>query len=280
MTDSQNSLAIAYKLLKVNPNCSVDELRSNFKQLCIKYHPDKGGDENIFNLIVDGFKTILHHKKTSEEQKQHHQLKKEKESQTETLSSQTTTIPLFETSNSIAINEHDTGNVGEFNRKFNKFFDKHRTVDINIERGYQSFIDEKDVKTSSKNYKIQKYSEPCGSIQCKSLGFHELGENTKDFSGDNQDMKKLQYMDYQYAHTTSKLIDPNRVKVREEYDSIDQLRAKREKENFDMTDTEKNLREKLVLREKKREQKRLNNLLQYDDYLNDHQMKLNQLRIK
>ena len=47
-----------------------------------------------------------------------------------------------------------------------------------------------------------------------------------------------------------------------------------------MTDTEKNLREKLVLREKKREQKRLNNLLQYDDYLNDHQMKINQLSIK
>lgn len=278
MTDTQNSLAMAYKLLQVNPNSTMNELRSNFKQLCIKYHPDKGGDENIFNLIVDGFKTILHHMKTSEEQKQHHQLKKEKELHSEKQhASQTTTIPLFETSNSIAIND---GNLDEFNRKFNKFFDKHRTVDINIERGYQNFMNEKDVKTSSKNYKIQKYSEPVGSIQCKSLGFHELGKSVKDFSGDNKNMNKLQYMDYQYAHTTSKLIDPNQVKLREEYDSIDQLRAKREKENFDMTDTEKNLREKIKIREKKREQKRLNNLMQYDDYLNEHQMRLNQLTIK
>ena len=75
MTDSQNALALAYKLLNVHPNSTIDELRSSFKQLAIKYHPDKGGDENIFNLIVDGFKTILHHLKTSKEQKEHYVLK-------------------------------------------------------------------------------------------------------------------------------------------------------------------------------------------------------------
>ena len=144
MTDSQNALATAYKLLNVHPNSSIDELRSSFKQLAIKYHPDKGGDENIFNLIVDGFKTILHHLKTSKEQKEHYELKSNSSSNTQNNNIQ----PVFKLSSDNNANE-------EFNSKFNKFFNKHKTVDENIERGYQNFMNEIDVKTSKNHYKIQ-----------------------------------------------------------------------------------------------------------------------------
>lgn len=268
MTDSQNALALAYKLLNVHPNCTADELRASFKQLAIKYHPDKGGDENIFNLIVDGFKTILHHLKTSKEQKEHHELKSNSKDNNEESVQQ----PVFKLSS-------DNTNDDEFNSKFNKFFNKHKTVDENFERGYQNFMNETDVKTSKNHYKLQKYQEPEGSIQCKSLGFHELGNKIKDYSGKNQDMNKLQYMDYQYAHTTSKLIDPGLVKQREQYESIDQLRSKRETESFDLTDKEKNYYERINLKEKRKEQKRINNLQQYDTYLNNHQLKMNTLKI-
>lgn len=269
MTDSQNALAIAYKLLNVHPNSSIDELKASFKQLAIKYHPDKGGDENIFNLIVDGFKTILHHLKTSKEQKEHHELKTNSKNVKDNSAAPP---PVFKLS-------PDNNAQDEFNTKFNKFFNKHKTIDENVERGYQNFINEIDVKTSKNHYKLQKYQEPEGSIQCKSLGFHELGNKIKDYSGKNQDMNKLQYMDYQYAHTTSKLIDPEMVKQREQYESIDQLRSKRETESFDLTDKEKNYYEKINLREKRKEQKRINNLQQYDTYLNNHQLKMNTLKI-
>lgn len=270
MTDSQNALAIAYKLLNVHPNSTIDELRSSFKQLAIKYHPDKGGDENIFNLIVDGFKTILHHLKTSNEQKEHYELKSTS-TDTNNNNNNNNSKPVFKLSSE--------KNMDEFNSKFNNFFNQHKTVDENVERGYQNFINEDGVKTSKNHYKLQKYKEPEGSIQCKSLGFHELGSKIKDYSGKNQDMNKLQYMDYQYAHTTSKLIDPELVKQRENYESIDQLRSKREAERFDLTDKEKNVYEKINSREKKKEQKRVNNLQQYDNYLNNHQLKMNTFKI-
>ena len=269
MTDSKNALAIAYKLLNVHPNSSIDEVRSSFKKLAVKYHPDKGGDANIFNLIVDGFKTILQHLKTSKEQKEHYELKSHSKSTDKTDNN--VIKPVFKLSSD--------NNTDEFNSKFNQFFNKHKTVDENSERGYQKFIDEVDVKTSKNHYKLQKYKEPEGSIQCKSLGFHELGNNTKDYSGKNHDMNKLQYMDYQYAHTTSKLIDPELVKQREQYESIDQLRSKRETESFDLTDKEKQYYEKMNIREKKKELQRINNLQQFDNYLNNHQIQINTLKI-
>lgn len=270
MTDSKNSLAIAYKLLNVHSTCTIDELRGSFKQLAIRYHPDKGGDENIFNLIVDGFKTILHHIKTSEEQKEHFQLKSNSVDNTNNTNTN---------ENSNYQLSSDNNDKNEFNSKFNNFFNKHKTIDENIDRGYQHFINEVDVKTSKNHYKLQKYHEPEGSIHCNSLGFHELGNKTKDYSGKNQAMNKLQFMDYQYAHTTSKLIDPSLVKQRQEYESIDQLRSKRDKETFDLTDKEKNFYEKVSVREKKKEQKRVNTLLDHDNYLSNHQIKMNTLKI-
>lgn len=46
-----------------------------------------------------------------------------------------------------------------------------------------------------------------------------------------------------------------------------------------MTDQEKNYYEKLREREIKREHKRINNMQRYDEYLGNHQMKLNQLKL-
>lgn len=268
MQRNDEGMSMAYKMLNVNSSSTMDEIRHNFKLLAVKYHPDKGGDENIFNLLVESFKKVHLHKKTMDQQKEHHDLKKS--------SSSAPSSTIVNHSVSIIGN---SDNADQFNSKFNDFFNKHRTVDKEMERGYQNFINEDTVSTSEKHYKMQKYKEPEPSVLCKSLGFHELGSKTKDFSGKNDDMKRLQYMDYQYAHTTSKLIDPTLVKERKEFKSVDELIEKRESEAFDMTDQEKNYYEKLREREIKREHKRINNMQRYDEYLGNHQMKLNQLKL-
>jgi DnaJ-class molecular chaperone len=40
-----------YKILGVSPSASSEEIRKQYKKLCIKYHPDKGGDETLFKQV-------------------------------------------------------------------------------------------------------------------------------------------------------------------------------------------------------------------------------------
>ena len=167
----------------------------------------------------------------------------------------------------------------EFTNKFNAFFEKNKTNDPNIERGYETFMNEQSVKVSNKHYKLQKYKEPEGTVLCKSLDFIELGQDIHDFSGRNDDMHKLQYMDYQYAHTTSKLVDENQIKERKQYKNLEDIKNKRSNENFEMTDNEKKYHEKVNKLKQKKEDKRIQNVANYDNYLQNHFEDTNKLRI-
>lgn len=249
-----------YDILDVSRNCSLEALKSKFKNLAIKYHPDKGGDKYIFDLITSSFKTIYRELKDRDNNKQFHDLK---------------------TDARINSNEVKDYVVADdtFADRFNAYFDENKTVDANMERGYKNFIEEDKVKTSRKHYKLKKYSEPSGSILCKSLNFIELGVDTDDFSGKNDDRHRLQYMDYQYAHTTDKLIDPNNVKKRQDYKNLDDLKSKRSKENFEMTNKEKKYHEYQSNLKEKKEQKRIHNLNAYDSYLQDHSSRTKNLLV-
>lgn len=247
-----------YKILDIHSNCTIDELKSKFKQLAVKYHPDKGGDKHIFNLMVNCYKKVFKDIKMKTDDKDYIQLKQDSHKS------------LNPKENSFVVANDD------FNDKFNKYFNDNKTKDENFERGYDAFINNKDVKVSDKHYKLKKYKEPEGNIQSK-LQFHELGEKIRDFSGNNDNMHQLQYMDYQYAHTTSKLIDPALVAQREEFKDMEDIKKKRTNVNFDMTDRDKKYYENIKLRKDHKEQKRINNLNHYTTYLDKHNKSLTNL---
>ena len=246
----------SYDILQIHRDCTIDELKAQFKKLAFKHHPDKGGDKHIFNIIVDSFKDIHKDIRARESDKQFYSLK-EDHKQNE-------------------INNKPDYRVAKdgFQEKFNKFFNENKTKDYNFERGYDSFINESNVKTSHKHYKIQKYKEPEGSISSK-LPFQELGTITKDYSGKNDDNHKLQYMDYQYAHTTSKLIDPEMIIKRQEFKDYNDIKKQRANTCFDLTDNDKKLYDKINQYKDKREQKRIAKLASYDNYLENHSRKVN-----
>tara|TARA_Y100000389_G_scaffold196800_1_gene230306 strand:+ start:493 stop:1260 length:768 start_codon:yes stop_codon:yes gene_type:complete len=247
-----------YKVLDIKKNCTLDELKSKFKHLAVKYHPDKGGDRYIFNMMVECYKKIYRDIQAKDGDKLHVDLKHD-----------------ARRSLNPKENSYVVANDG-FADKFNRYFDENKTRDENVDRGYQSFIKDSDVKTSDKHYKLKKYKEPEGSVQSK-LHFHELGEKMRDFSGKNDDMHKLQYMDYQYAHTTSKLIEPSLVQERQEYKNLEDITKKRASTNYDLTDKDKKYYENIQYRKDKREQKRISNLTKYNQYLESHNRNMKNL---
>jgi DnaJ-class molecular chaperone len=44
-----------YKVLDISPSADFDEIKLAYKRASMKYHPDKGGDEEMFKNIQDAY---------------------------------------------------------------------------------------------------------------------------------------------------------------------------------------------------------------------------------
>tara|TARA_B110000259_G_C13993655_1_gene393563 strand:- start:702 stop:1484 length:783 start_codon:yes stop_codon:yes gene_type:complete len=259
---SETKLKDSYKLLGLTQNATIEELKGKFKKLAIQYHPDKGGSEYLFGLISKSFKLVYKHIKSLDE-KDFNSLKAESRG----MNSGESVIKI-------------TSDEGFIN-KFNKTFEKNRLHDPVVDTGYEGFMNEDKVHVQKSSHKVVKYVTPEPILLCNSLSFVELGVGqVNDYSGKNDDSKKLQYMDYKKAHTTSKLIHEDEVKERHSYSSLEDLQKKRTSENFDMTDEEKYYEELITNKEKRIEDTREQTLRKQDSEWAIHHQKMSQLFIK
>jgi DnaJ family protein A protein 2 len=55
-----------YDTLNVSENAGIDEIKKAYRKLCLKHHPDKGGDVNIFKEISSAYETIGDSQKRNE----------------------------------------------------------------------------------------------------------------------------------------------------------------------------------------------------------------------
>merc|ERR1711968_67241 len=55
-TDEEKS---AMKILKLTPNYTIDQLKNEFRNLALKTHPDKGGNQQLFFIATKSYKTLL-----------------------------------------------------------------------------------------------------------------------------------------------------------------------------------------------------------------------------
>ena len=49
----------AYKLLGLTPSCTPEEINKAYKKLAMKHHPDKGGLEANFKLVLEAKEVLL-----------------------------------------------------------------------------------------------------------------------------------------------------------------------------------------------------------------------------
>ena len=47
-----------YKILEVEKNATADKIKSQYKILARKYHPDKGGDPDKFKEISEAYENL------------------------------------------------------------------------------------------------------------------------------------------------------------------------------------------------------------------------------
>lgn len=256
-----------YKILNVDKNCNIDQLRRAFKKVACKVHPDKGGNEEMFNIVVESYKAIFKSLKGSENKDFHELKKNSKES-----------FPEFQKKHVSFSFSADTQKE-HFKDKFNRVFEENRVHFPAVDDGYGHIMEktssiredisiEKTVKKSSDfnsnfddqepmNKELVKYKEPVALIASKKLTYDELGtERVDDYSSDSNKRNTLAYCDYLKAHTTNKLVDKKTVAKREDYNTFDDIKTSRKNQSFEITEEDKKNIEESLEKEKKRELRR------------------------
>jgi curved DNA-binding protein CbpA len=51
-----------YEIMKIANFSTLDEIKAKYKELMIKYHPDKGGDSTIFNNYKQAYDYLKEYK--------------------------------------------------------------------------------------------------------------------------------------------------------------------------------------------------------------------------
>ena len=287
-----------YSVLGVSPNDDIQFIKQKYKQLALKMHPDRGGSEALFKMLQLSYAKILEEYKLKQIDKAFDQLKTEFEDfKVEQEQSNKNNINLKSY-------EDEDAYSGDFKKRFNKVFEENRQSspydkgygnmmvnstktreDINISNTINNFTIDKfnDVfnNSDSQNKKqLIKRSVPTPHSISKELSFTELGvDKINDFSGENKDTKGLHYMDYNIAHTTSKLIDKRYVKNRPQFKSVQEFEQHRD-EPLKMSEEDEKAYSRYLKKHEMKLKKQAEIQFNMDKEISDHFHKVNQMMMQ
>lgn len=263
-----------YKILKVSKKDSIEKIRNAFKKVARNVHPDKGGTEEMFNIVVEAYREIFKLKKQEESGKNFNELKEDSKRYT------------TEQRSTRNVHFADQKFDEDFQTKFNKIFDDNRLTDVNDE-GYGSFMapssamredinidkivdNQKELHKTfddqkAMNAELVKYKEPEAlCVQSKKLTYDEIGaDKIDDYSSDT--MQKLKYTDYMKAHTTNKLIDKSLLKKHETYKNMDDIEKRRSNQSFEINEDDRKVIEQQEMKLKMKEARRQQILRERDE---------------
>lgn len=276
-----------YKVLNIQKNFSLEQLRSNYKRIAVTVHPDKpSGSEYLFKLVTTCYKALLKEHERRKVDKQYGELKSD--------------------STSFIARQGDAGSATDKKfdvSRFNKVFEENRIADVNDD-GYGRWMaptskerEDIDIKNNMGKFnqeafnkdfesiplkpqskKLQQYTEPkpmAGGVPCSELGVTKI----TDFSADKFSNKTLNYMDYKKAHTTSRLIDTNSIKVKE-WRSVEELEHARSKVTFTMSDDERRAYERARYEQELQEKRRADTLRDRDAIIERHYNQMSRFMLR
>ena len=269
-----------YKILQIDKNYTSATLKSKYKEIALKTHPDKGGNSEVFKLVTQSYLYLLKKLKEKWEDKQFNHMKSD--------------YKTYKTEQEEKNLQNINFSKQKFNlESFNKVYNEHRITN-SYDRGYSDFINNKEEemsdtdkyifsdefnvklfnklfdikeKTEYKNKQLIKLKEPLeiygGGNNCYTLGEDYVEDFSKEYVYSHSSNNNLDYTDYKKAHTTSRIVDPNQCE-RDEYKDIEDLKNSRSNISYELNDIDKEYYENKKNELKKQEEDRLNNLQQFD----------------
>lgn len=278
-----------YKLFSINKNdYSWDQLKSRYKKLALIHHPDKPtGNKEFFNFITESFKRLAKELQLRQSQKSHHEMKRDYEQDEWGKNNQN--------KRSVRINlEPDE----TFINKFNRIFEENRLEDEN-DFGYGDKMvassanrDDIDVKRIFKDDKVSnkvfnstfeqrvppsravvKYKDPEPMYYgLRGMTYSVLGEQTNDFSGNNQN---IEYTDYMKAYREGR--PPTESSRRNFRNEKEYQQYSDTFMNIPLTEKEHKRIAKKEYKEKQLEEVRLRNIQDRDIQIEQHYQKIHNL---
>lgn len=244
----------ALSVFNLPASYDMPTLKSAYKKLALKYHPDKpGGDKDKFELITKYYFLLIENlKKNETEGRGFNELKTNSMATTQTTHS-------FDKPATAAEMQHAKDNFNV--KKFNEMFERYKMYDPN-EEGYNDWLKDDSNKTPAPpvfskkfnldvfnstfdNYKqdahstaVTEYDEPQALVSCHSVGFTEIATfEKKQFDKYQEAKNDLAYSDLKSAYTNGNLINPNTVSYKQ-YKNIDELERERSKISFKLSPEE------------------------------------------
>lgn len=281
---------IALKVLKVDENYTEESLKRAYLKMAMKYHPDKGGNADAFQLIAKSYALL------NDLYQKQHQHEKNMNRNIQQLQEEHREVPVTANPNKYVFSN---GKNDRFDvNMFNKMYQENRLGDP-TDYGYGEWLNEEQKeatpelfsdkfnvnmfnkvfeqtkKVNRKEEQIIQYTEPA-TISLKGENyFSSLGDdNISDFSGNG--ITGLSFTDVKKAHTNNTLIDPQTVQYKT-YNSVKQYENERSKMSFQMNETDRQYYEQKKREDELREQKRLQNVSYRDQLIMDHHSRLNNL---
>ena len=299
----------ALKILKLDKNYTLDELKKSYKLIALSTHPDKGGSKTLFFIVTKAYKTLLKSIKKRTKENTFIDLKNNfQEFQEQKMKTQHLDFDLEENSDLYKKKELiDSSRAKQsFNlNKFNQVYNDNKLED-ETEEGYEKWIIENQPEETTDNPKlfkkfnkrhfhnrfqkdkdkktgteIIKYEEPKPMSISNKLKYVELGAKKKgDFtkSVNINYTGGVGYTDYKKAHTEL-LINPNIVKKRKKFKSVRDYKEKRKNISYQMSEKDKLYYKKKKELEEKHELDRLRRLDERDHKAKIHFEKVNKLML-
>jgi curved DNA-binding protein CbpA len=262
-----------YKVLNIRKHFTWEELKDAYRQAALKTHPDKkGGNKLIFDFVTSCFRTLAEEYKARSSNKHHQDLKKESNDFFEKIV------------NNDVIHPSQVFNPNEpFEKRFNKTFDECRYINEDISHGYGEMMaisdgkreeisvqnifnkDKIDNKTFNQAFnknvpvskEIVKYREPEPLIMAKNLKFTEIGAKKPDDYTSSAENRSLAYTDYMKAHNGMRLVNPDIIKSKKEFKSIEDYEKYRDsKTKRGLTEKERKYIEQKKIQEENEEYNR------------------------
>lgn len=292
-----------YQVLGVRKNFTFDELKDAYRNIARVVHPDKGGTDQLFQMVTDCFRTLAKEYKMRTSDRPHWELKKESERFYDRQMQDVRQPSPFTSAPPQTSRQNNDNFLDRFNRMFdeNKLEDDENAVgyahmmapsskkreDISVPKILNKFNTETfhktfDAVTLAPSKEVAVYREPEALPLARKIQYTELGaEKPGDFSsGEGNNKRNLQYTDYMVAHTTTRLVDPRAIKERKNYKNVEQYESDRAQvTQAPMTDEERRWMEQKARSEEMAEANRLQRLNQRDQIISLHHQKVNQLML-